>query len=258
MYSRAEDAMTDQEARRQLDIYYAEAFGKEPELLQQAGIHLTTISMQQALAPFFKNSALIIHAPPGADQLRPCIFMAHPQLLPPLRALLEDMTIEQVFEARTLEHLTGVVTAEFPGASIPPGGLLIISRFVTQASFCPFHGPESASVERLDEHTIAHILLLSRYSGGVYVLRDTDKQIISRAGIRHESARIWEIGVRTEIEAMRGRGLAKTVVTAATEAILEAGRVPLYVHSATNVISERVALALGYQHYADQLLWYLP
>jgi len=250
--------MTDEEARQQLDIYYAEAFGKEPGLLQQPDIHLTTISMQQALAPFFKNSALIIHAPIQGDHLRPCIFMAHPQLLRPLRSFLEKMTTEQVFAASVLEHLTALVSAEFPGASAPPGGLLIISRFVTRASFRPFYGPESASVERLDERTIAHILLLSRYSGGVYVVRDADQQIISRAGIRHESEQVWEIGVRTEIEAMRGRGLAKTVVTAATEAILEAGRVPLYVHSATNVISERVALALGYQRYADQLLWYLP
>ncbi|HEU5199051.1 MAG TPA: GNAT family N-acetyltransferase [Ktedonobacterales bacterium] len=250
--------MTDEEARQQLAIYYAEAFGKEPGLLQQPGIHLTTISMQQALAPFFKNSALIIHAPIRADHLRPCIFMAHPQLLRPLRSFLAEMTIEQVFDARALEHLTGLVSAEFPGASVPPGGLLIISRFVTRASFSPFHSPESAGVERLDERTITHVLLLSRYSGGVYVLRDADKQIASRAGIRRESEHVWEIGVRTEVEALRGRGLAKTVVSAATEAILEAGRVPLYVHSATNVISERVALALGYQHYADQLLWYLP
>lgn len=250
--------MTDEEARRQLDSYYAEAFGKEPGLLQQPGIHLTTISMQQALAPFYKNSALIIHAPARTDHARPCVFMAHPQLLHPLRAFLADRTIEQIFAASALEQLTDLVTAEFLGASVPPGGLLIISRFVTRESFCPFHGPESAGVERLDEYTIAHVLLLSRYSGGVYVLRDGDKQIVSRAGIRHESEQVWEIGVRTELEAMRGRGLAKTVVTAATEAILEAGRVPLYVHSATNVISERVALALGYQRYADQLLWYLP
>lgn len=250
--------MTDEEARQQLDSYYAEAFGKEPGLLQQPGIHLTTISMQQALAPFYKNSALIIHAPARADHVRPCVFMAHPQLLHPLRAFLADRTIEQLFAARALAQLTDLVITEFPGASVPPGGLLIISRFVTRESFCPFHGPESAGVERLDEYTIAHVLLLSRYSGGVYVLRDGDKQIVSRAGIRYESAQVWEIGVRTEVEAMRGRGLAKTVVTAATEAILEAGRVPLYVHSATNVISERVALALGYQRYADQLLWYLP
>ncbi len=157
-----------------------------------------------------------------------------------------------------LERLTRLVRAEFPAASLPPDGLLLRSRFVTPQTFQPFEGPERARVERLDKHEFAYLLLLSRYSGGVYALRDAQGQIISRAGIRQESAQIWEIGVRTEQEAMRGRGLAKTVVTAATEAILAAGRVPLYVHSATNVISERVALALGYQHYANELIWYLP
>jgi hypothetical protein len=47
-------------------------------------------------------------------------------------------------------------------------------------------------------------------------------------------------------------------VTAATEAILAAERVPLYVHSATNLASEKVALALGYQHYATEGIWFLP
>jgi RimJ/RimL family protein N-acetyltransferase len=179
-------------------------------------------------------------------------------LLEPLRRLLAGRTVESLFEASALEQLTRLVRAEFPDASISPGGLLIIARFVSPETFRPFQGPENGRVQRLDEHSLANLALLSRYSGGIYALCDAQAQIISRAGVREESRCVCEIGVRTEVEAQRGRGLAKTVVTAATEAILAAGRVPLYVHSATNAASQKVALALGYQQYADELLWFLP
>lgn len=250
--------MTDQEARQRLDTYYAEALGQEPALLSQPGIGLTTLSPPHALAPFFKNSALILHAPSAPGRQRPFTCIAHPRLIEPLRETLADLTDERLFEAATLERLTQLVSAAFPDASIPPGGLLMTCRFVTPETFRPFRGPESASVKPLDKHELFSLLLLSRYSGGVYALRDEHGQILSRAGIRQESASVWEIGVRTEAEHLRGRGLAKTVVTAATEAILAAGRMPLYVHSATNISSERVALALGYQHYADEVIWSLP
>lgn len=249
--------MTEQEARQRLDSYYAEALGQESARLCQPGMHLTTLSPPHTLAPFFKNSALILHAPIAPGCQRPSLLMAHPQLIEPLREVLAGLTAERLFEAATLEQLTRLVRAAFPDASIAPDGVLMTCRFVTPAAFQPFRGPESARVEPLGRHGLSNLLLLSRYSGGVYALRDEHGQILSRAGIRQESASIWEIGVRTEAEHLRGRGLAKTVVTAATEAILAAGRVPLYVHSATNISSERVALALGYQHYADEVIWSL-
>jgi len=250
--------MTEQEARHRLDNYYAQALGKEPAWLCQPGISLTTLSLQPALAPFFKNSALILHAPVVADRQRRCLCMAHPALVEPLRETLAGLTAKHLFEVTTLEQMTELVLAIFPTASIPSGGPLMRCRFVTGETFRPFCGSQSASVERLEPRELANLALLSRYSGGVYALRDEHGQILSRAGIRQESAFVWEIGVRTEVEALRGRGLAKTVVTAATKGVLAAGCVPLYVHSATNVSSERVALALGYQHYADQAIWFLP
>lgn len=250
--------MTEAEARQRLDVYYAETLGLPVEALRRPGIRLAPLSRPLAPTSLFRNSALIVHAPSHANGLRSCAMIAHPQLLEPLRGFLAGRAVEQVFEAPALEQLTRLVSAEFPGATISPGGLLIIARFVSRETFQPFHGPESAHVQRLDAHRLSNLALLSRYGGGIYALCDAQAQIISRAGVREESRCVWEIGVRTEMEAQRGRGLAKTVVTAATEAILAAGRVPLYVHSATNVASQKVALALGYQHYANELLWFLP
>lgn len=250
--------MTEAEARQRLDIYYAETLGLPVEALRRPGIRLAPLSKQLATTSLFRNSALVVHAPSSANGLRSCAMVAHPRLLEALRGFLAGRAVEQLFEASALAQLTSLVCAEFPGASISPGGLLIIARFVSRETFQPFRGPESAHVQHLDAHCLSNLALLSRYGGGIYALCDAQAQIISRAGVREESRCVSEIGVRTEVEALRGRGLAKTVVTAATEAILAAGRVPLYVHSATNFASQKVALALGYQHYADELLWFLP
>src|SRR5579885_1211075 len=213
--------MTQAEARWRLDRYYAEMLGQEAERFYQLGICLTTL------------------------------------LIEPLRPFLSSLKVATLLEEATLARLTHLVHHEFPTAAVPPGGLPVIARFVTQETFRPFRGPELARVKRLNEHHLGNLALFSRYSGGIYALCDEHGQILSRAGIRYESRDVWEIGVRTEVEAMRGRGLAKTVVTAATEAILAAGRVPLYVHSATNLASEKVALALGYQPYAAECIWSL-
>jgi RimJ/RimL family protein N-acetyltransferase len=250
--------MTEVEARRWLDAYYAETLGVPMKAFGQPGISLYRLNSQPSSTSLFRNSALIMHAPTGSADQRSCVTLAHPRLLEPLSSALSGLSIERLFEAPILERVTRLVRAEFPDASIPPGGPLLIVRFVSPERFTPFQGPERAYVQRLDEHSLANLALVSRYGGGIYALCDARGQIVSRAGVREESPFVSEIGVRTEVEAMRKRGFAKTVVTAATEAILAAGHVPLYVHSATNVASQKVALALGYQHYADELLWFLP
>lgn len=250
--------MTEAEAKEQLAAHYAEMLGVPLSTFKQPGISLTRFDTPYATSSLFRNGALIIHALTGPAGARSCTVVAHARLLEPLRSILAGLTVEQLFGASLLECLTRLVRAEFPDASISPGGLLAIARFVSQETFRPYNGPEHAHVQHLNEHTLSNLALLSRYGGGVYALCDAQSQIISRAGVHVESRYVSEIGVRTEVEALRGRGLAKTVVTAATEAILASGRVPLYVHSATNVASQKVALALGYQQYADELIWFLP
>ena len=250
--------MFEVEARQRLDAYYAETLGVPLEAFGHPGTSIHRLSIRPPSTSLFRNGALVIHALTGPLGQRSCVVAAHPRLLEPLGTWLPERTVERLFEASSLEQLTRLVRAQFPDASISPGGPMLIVRFVSPETFQPFQAPERAYVQRLDEHSLANLALVSRYGGGIYALCDARAQIVSRAGVREESPFVSEIGVRTEVEAMRGRGFAKTVVTAATEAILAAGRVPLYVHSATNVASQKVALALGYQHYADELLWFLP
>ena len=63
---------------------------------------------------------------------------------------------------------------------------------------------------------------------------------------------IVEIGINT-LEAYRGKGYAKLVVTAMLKHLLHTGKVPIWSCGASNRGSERLALSVGYQRFADIL-----
>lgn len=73
-----------------------------------------------------------------------------------------------------------------------------------------------------------------------------DGKIVAMAGASSDSEHIWQIGVDVLPEA-RGRGLGRAVVSAATELIFEAGKVPHYGAAAANLDSQRIALGLGFR-----------
>jgi hypothetical protein len=247
--------MTEAEARQHLDHFFAQALGYQPGMLQVPGVSF--LAMNSSASPFslFRTCALILHVPSAPEGKRACLLAAHPLLVDALLPLLPDMTAERLVADDTADQFTRLVQAAFPAATLLPEGERLVVRFVTAEAFQPAQSGAFGKATLLDGHHLDYLPLLTRYPGGVYAFCDEQGQIISRAGIRAESDVVWEIGVRTEREDLRGRGLAKAVVSAATEAVLVAGRVPLYIHSATNLASQKVALALGYQHYADERLW---
>lgn len=70
--------------------------------------------------------------------------------------------------------------------------------------------------------------------------------------VAHMQDEVEEVGVDT-LPGYRGRGYGKTVVSGATKAILELGRVPIYRSSITNEPSLRLASAVGYTKHADKV-----
>jgi RimJ/RimL family protein N-acetyltransferase len=250
---------TEAEARPHLDRFFAHALDYQPGLLEKTP-GVSYLAMSSSAAPFslFRKCALILHAPRSPEGTRSsCLLAVHPLLLDEMLPLLRSMTVERIFADETADQLSRLVRAAFPASTLLPEGERLVVRFVTSETFRRFESEAFGRPIALDGHHLEHLPLLTRYPGGVYAFCDEQGQILSRAGIRAESALVWEIGVRTEREHLRGRGLAKAVVSAATEAVLATGRVPLYIHSATNLASQKVALALGYQHYADERLWTL-
>jgi RimJ/RimL family protein N-acetyltransferase len=248
--------MTEAEAQRHLDHFFADTLGYQAGPPLAPGVSFLALSSSSPFS-LFRKCALILHAPISPEGKGSCLLTVHPRLIDALAPLLGGMTVEQLFADETADHFTRLVQATFPASTLLPEGERLVVRYVSHEHFRPTQSAAFGKPRLLDGHQLEYLPLLSRYPGGVYAFCDEQGQIISRAGIRTESAFVWEIGVRTERENVRGRGLAKAVVSAATEAVLAAGRVPLYIHSATNLASQKVALALGYQHYADERLWTL-
>jgi GNAT superfamily N-acetyltransferase len=75
----------------------------------------------------------------------------------------------------------------------------------------------------------------------------------SYAFLRRLSDEVWEVVVETAAP-YRGRGYGKTVVSAATEAALAAGRIPVYSCDEHHRASRRLAEALGYRVYAEDFV----
>jgi hypothetical protein len=70
-------------------------------------------------------------------------------------------------------------------------------------------------------------------------------EIVACAGTSAENDWIWQVGVDV-MAPWRGREIGRAVVGRLTEAILDAGKVPYYSHSVSNIPSAALAASVGY------------
>ncbi len=82
-------------------------------------------------------------------------------------------------------------------------------------------------------------------------IRASDGSLAAEAGISWMSSRYAEVFVHVA-ERFRGRGLGKSVVSAVSTHVLEAGRTPLYLTALSNVASVRLAESLGYRNTGQE------
>lgn len=95
------------------------------------------------------------------------------------------------------------------------------------------------------EHTDPRVpQWLHPFGGEALVALEADR-CLAGVGIKRHDAHGWELAVVTDEDA-RGRGLARRLVAQAARYVLDAGRVPVYLHGPDNVASARVADAAGF------------
>jgi len=70
-------------------------------------------------------------------------------------------------------------------------------------------------------------------------------EIVGIAGAKADCDLMWQIGVNV-VEAARGGGIGRALVSRLTELILDSGRIPYYSTAVSNIRSRAVALNLGY------------
>ena len=181
-------------------------------------------------------------------------------------------------DASAVQPVAGVLSAYSPSDLFTPEGLLTLHhmlhdqfdtvtafpeahatlQYVSVSGFSAYVGQLQEWIERLDESTEADhaaLSLVARFNGGVYTIRARGA-IASYAGIHLRSPHVAEITVCTPIASMRGAGLGRAVLSRATRAALESGRVPLLRCPASQRSAIGMAEPLGYRPYAQSILYF--
>ncbi len=117
---------------------------------------------------------------------------------------------------------------------------------------CQLHGEAINAIYTLSAADFAPVVNIlvqtSRTPDGLLraTIRARDGSNVAEAGTAWISSRYAEVFVHV-VEAARGRGLGKSVVSTISAQVLEMGRTPLYVVGQGNIASIRLAERLGYR-----------
>lgn len=147
-----------------------------------------------------------------------------------------------------------VTAAELFGAGLPPARpvyLTVPDRLAVWANkYLNVTDAELHRLYRFDParyQPLLNVLVVTSHdpSGGPRCEIRAGEHVGAVAGVNWQSPHFAEIYVYTE-PAVRGRGWGKAVVSTLAGLLLKAGRVPLYVVSASNDYSIRLAEAVGF------------
>jgi hypothetical protein len=186
-----------------------------------------------------------------------------PELRPGVGALLGEWPPDALFTPYGLMALEDLVTTSEPLLAPFDGETHTRLHYALPGEFKPYLGRWLDWLEPLDESGEVDptaLSLLARFGGGVFVVR-SEGAIYAFAGLRNTSAHVSEVFslASAPLDARLGatpedaQELALAVTARATRAAFAAGRIPIYVTSATHLATERMLAALGYRRYADAL-----
>lgn len=180
---------------------------------------------------------------------------------PAYRAFAQEADLEKP-EAAAWPAYLGLLAAEAArrGTDASASPIALLFALATPPSEEPIDVPSDLELRRLDPAWMLDELPSGRFPNALgssgeraragrnrfaYALIDEAGEPVALSGV-FDTLGLYEIGVDVAPPA-QGRGLAPIVVRAAARAILEAGETPLYACAATNVRSQRTALAAGFR-----------
>lgn len=217
-----------------LEIFFARELGCSPALLSQPGVHVLGSPNREDLSWCDFRLPFLLLSRRGST-----VVSVARDLLDPIRAILTAG--HHGLDPRSLRAVQTLVASAYPGGKSLWGHALYCEADGFRPSWSrPTEKllPDDPKWEDFQDH----------FDGPVFVTRTLAGDVAAWSAIKLKSDDVWEIAVTTE-ERYRGRGLAKVVVSAATQHIIECGRVPLYVHDESNIPSGRVARSLGYLEF---------
>jgi len=228
-----------------LDQYWADELGCTPEALHDGGVRFCAPRHREGprwmgwLVPL--ECIAVEDAVPGTG-----VISVTPYLEQTLQSFL--LTVRQQCDCLPPE---GKALVRFAHDYLPTGYPKIHAILACHPETFS-SSPDVLPVELLRNDDVQVDWYRYHFDGPIFVARGERGDIASWAAIKCKSDHVWEMAVATELH-YRNRGLARSVVTHATRAALDAGKVPLYLHDIANTASARVCRALGYQLYGHEL-----
>ena len=221
-----------------IDAFHAAELGCNPAMLKQPGVHV--LPSERRSRPGWGGYTVPILALSTAVG---GVVSTRPDLLDRVRSALSPTVPDRPLGMPDFARLQHVARIAVPYAYSLSGHVLYTDRehFV----------PRPSRARRIDRADPRGTDLRRRFDGEIFAIWSVRGEIASWSAIKLKSDDVWEIAVVTEAP-FRGQGLAKEVVSAATEHIIEQGRLALYVHDRTNLASAKVCRALGYVEYAEE------
>ena len=226
-------------ARATLDDYATSVLCCPPAVARQGGVHL--LAEPRRGLPAWHGYVLPIVGlsfAPGA------VIAARPDLVETLRTRLGSDVQLPHLDSAAFRRLWRAVQRSLEHAFTLAGDL----RAIEPSNFQPSPSMRRAELIAADDPGALH--LRTRFDGPIYGVRGPRGRLVSWAAVKLKSDSVWELAVATESD-YRGRGYARDVVSAATQSVLEQGRLAIYIHDRDNTTSAFVARAVGYQLYAE-------
>jgi len=242
--------MNDSIALDRLHHHFARQLGCRPEDLAQGNQQLVTCETREAGNPG--------HPPTPLWALRRengWVVSVAPEAFSPTNNVIQNLSGNQDPLSEPVRQQLRETVKKIAPISFYYYGLQL---YADPHSFRPYRShpvrrltPEDLPALRASQHRLAHEEKQIE-AGDAFAILDGG-QVLSYSLILRLSADVWEITVATDAP-YRGRGYAKAVVSAATEATLNVGRIPVYSCDEHNIASRRVAEALGYRKYAEDFV----
>lgn len=220
-----------------LDRFHADELGCEGGLLDRPGTFLLTSERRQRPGWGGYTVPVLAISTTGGG-----VVSTRTDLVDAARAEIAQRALPGALGEADFERLRRLSKRAVPYAYCLSGYVLYCDREQFHPRPGPAHPLQPGDPSGMD--------LRRRFDGEIFVIRGLRGEIASWAAIKLKSNDVWELAVVTEAP-YRGRGYAKQVVSAATEHILDHGRVALYVHDRTNRASAKVCRALGYVEYCE-------
>lgn len=189
-----------------------------------------------------------------------CVASVQRNLEPAIARVVSRLAPGQVREVSGQRRLLGAVAAGLRltrGLSVSSGPIL----FCTDRSFRRQDAHPCRRISRSDVPVLVAAGLYdpsldSSIAEGTCFAACEDGRPVSLAGTRevpHLADKVADMFVPGTIAARRREGFGRCAVSAATEAVLGSGRIPVYVTSDHNPASLLTARAVGYSQYGWQL-----